>query len=120
MSSWPFQYDYHNPLPPLPFTEEYMNMDLYTLWELFIHYLETFIYHHIFITTTHHSLSLTYHILNGTLRNRGDLSFRDAATISWIHKHGAFNGQEWADKLNRWHEAIYDEQRHYERVLLIS
>jgi hypothetical protein len=115
MSSWPLSYDYQNP-HPAESPSAYRQTSTEELWNLLIIHIETFITYHIYLTTTHHLLSLSFHILNGTLRNRGDLSFRDAATLKWVHNQGLTYGDNWADAIPDWKEILYQEQRCYEMV----
>lgn len=115
MSSWPLTYNYHNPHPQLP-THNLSHMSIDKLWDLLICHFEIFITYHVYITTTHHFLSLSYYLLNGTLRNRGDLSYRDAATLHWIYRQGENSDKNWQSAILFWTEAILEEQREYERV----
>jgi hypothetical protein len=115
MSSWPFTYDYLNPYPPENPTI-YRQMTIEKLWDLLVTHLELFITHHIHITTTNHFLYLSYYLLDGTLRNRGDLSYRDAATLSFIYKIGSFRGPNWAMAMPDWLETTFQQERCYQVV----
>jgi len=117
MSTWPLNYDWYSPNPlPSEHPSSYRQITLEKLWDMLIIHLEIFITYHIYTSTTLHFLSISFHILNGTLRDRGDLSFIDAATLHWVHRIGENNGAEWARSYPDWIDLIHQEQRCYEMV----
>jgi hypothetical protein len=117
MSTWPLNYDRHSPNPlPLEDPSSYRQIPLEKLWNMLIIHLETFITYHIYTSTTLHYLSISFHILNGTVKVRGDLSFINAATLHWVHRISKSNGVEWAKSYPDWIAIIHQEQRCYEMV----
>jgi len=114
MSNWPLTYNYNNPLPSEQ-PEDFNHLSDDQLWNALISHLEVFITYHIYISTTLHFLTLMSHLFKGTLRERGDISFKDAATLKWVENQGIHNGGNWAS-LTTWENIIHEEQRCYEMV----
>jgi len=126
MSTWPLNYDYYSPnLLPLrapPTADRCLFRNSGTC--LFIH-MKVFITYHIYASTLYTFYLSAFTFLNDTLRDRGDLSFRDAATMHFTYSMGNTMEQTGLilPRLDRSHPSRQDAMKLYKptiHTLLLS